>query len=237
MEENLEARVLESRQDPAAADKLIEEYMPFIRRETARSLGRVPKGEEEALSVAMLAFYEAIQRYIPGRGAFLSLASLNIRHRLMDFGRKERRHQGQISLNASWEGETLTLEEQIPEPVDTLHERENQLAARQEIEEFSRQLGTFGLTLSQVADSCPKQERTMNVCIKALHFARRHPEILEEFVKSKKLPLLRLCLGAGVERKTLERHRAYMVALLLACTNGYEIIRGHIQYLKGKEGA
>lgn len=236
MEENLEARVLESQQSPAAADKLIEDYLPFIRRETARSLGRVPQKEEDALSVAMLAFYEAVGRYTPGRGGFLSLASLTIGHRLVDFARKERRHEGQISLNACWEGDSLTLEEQLPEEEDTLKKRESQLEAQQEIEEFSRQLGTFGLTLSQVADSCPKQDRTRNTCMQALDFARRHPEILAELVKSKRLPLLRICLGAGVERKTLERHRAYMVALLLAYTNGYEIIRGHISYIKRKEG-
>lgn len=236
MEENLEARVLDSQQNPAAADKLIEDYLPFIRRETARSLGRVPQKDEDALSVAMLAFYEAMGRYTPGRGKFLSLASLTIGHRLADLYRKERRHEGQISLNASWEGDSLTLEEQLPEEEDALRKRVSQREARQEIEEFSRQLGTFGLTLSQVADSCPKQERNLEACMQALDFARQHPEILEELVKSKKLPLLRLCLGAGVERKTLERHRAYIIALLLAYTNGYEIIRGHIRYVKRKEG-
>ena len=46
----------------------------------------------------------------------------------------------------------------------------------------------------------------------------------------------RTCLlyTSGVERKTLERHRKYMVALLLIYTNGYEIIRGHLkQVMKG----
>lgn len=32
--------------------------------------------------------------------------------------------------------------------------------------------------------------------------------------------------GAKGERKTLERHRKYIIAILLAYTNGFEIIRG-----------
>jgi RNA polymerase sigma factor len=38
---------------------------------------------------------------------------------------------------------------------------------------------------------------------------------------------------SGVERKTLERHRRYLVAILLAYTNGFEIIRRHLGQLKG----
>ena len=34
--------------------------------------------------------------------------------------------------------------------------------------------------------------------------------------------------GSGVDKKTIERHRRYLVAILLAFTNGYEIIRGHL---------
>ena len=52
--------------------------------------------------------------------------------------------------------------------------------------------------------------------------------------RSGKLPIAELASGAGAERKTLERHRKYMVALLLIYTNGYEIIRGHLkQVMKG----
>ena len=61
-----------------------------------------------------------------------------------------------------------------------------------------------------------------------------HPELLEELLRTKRLPMARLAGGSGVERKTLERHRSYMIALLLIYTNGYDIIRGHLkQVLKG----
>ncbi len=69
---------------------------------------------------------------------------------------------------------------------------------------------------------------------KALEYAKGNPELLEDLLKTKRLPIGQLATGSGVERKTLERHRKYMVALLLIYTNGYEIIRGHLkQVMKG----
>ena len=92
----------------------------------------------------------------------------------------------------------------------------------------------FGVSLSDVADNCPKQQRTLDACRKALQYARENPELLDDLLKTKRLPIGQLATGSGVERKTLERHRKYMVALLLIYTNGYEIIRGHLkQVMKG----
>ena len=108
-------------------------------------------------------------------------------------------------------------------------------AARTEIEEFSHQLESFGLTLSDIADNCPRQERTMDACMKVLDYAKSHPQLLVQMIHSKKLPLAQLAAGSGTERKTLERHRKYLVAILLAYTNGFEIIRGHLQFMKRKE--
>ena len=69
---------------------------------------------------------------------------------------------------------------------------------------------------------------------KVLNYAKENPELLDELLRTKRLPIAKLSLGSGVDRKTLERHRKYMVAMLLIYTNGYEIIRGHIkQVLKG----
>ena len=101
---------------------------------------------------------------------------------------------------------------------------------------FSAQLASFGLSLGDIADSCPRQDRTLAACQKALAFAIEYPELLDQLVQTKKLPLAQLCAGAGVERKTLERHRKYMIAILLAYTNGFEIIRGHLRQLSRKGG-
>ena len=61
-EHRIVEQVNAARKDRAAADSLIREYMPFIKSETARFMGRPPvEGEDDELSIAMLAFYEAAQ--------------------------------------------------------------------------------------------------------------------------------------------------------------------------------
>ena len=220
--------------DTQAADRLIEAYMPFIRSETAKFLRRPPvEGRDDALSIAMMAFHEAVIGYAPGRGGFLRYAALLIKSRLIDEARRQRRHRDSLSLDAPTASGT-TLSDVLPSgenPGEALALRE---ATRDEILELSAQIASFGVSLSDVADNCPRQGRTLEACRRALAHARTHPDLLEELVARKRLPIARLAQGSGVERKTLERHRKYLVALLLIHTNGYEIIRGHLkQVLKG----
>ena len=231
-------QVYAAKESVQAADQLIGNYLPFIRAETAKFLKRPPEeGRDDELSIAMIAFHEAIGGYAKHRGSFLKYASMLIRSRLIDYARKERRHRQTVSLDAPAAGEeSASLGETLPEERDHPEESAHRQATRQEIEELSRQMESFGVSLSDVADNCPKQQRTLQACRKALAYARENSWLLEELVRGKKLPLAKLSDGSGVERKTLERHRKYLVALLLIYTNGYEIIRGHLaQVMEGGE--
>jgi RNA polymerase sigma-I factor len=231
-------QVYAAKESVQAADQLIGDYLPFIRAETAKFLKRPPEeGRDDELSIAMIAFHEAIGGYAKHRGSFLKYASMLIRSRLIDYARKERRHRQTVSLDAPAAGEeSASLGETLPEERDHPEESAHRQATRQEIEELSRQMESFGVSLSDVADNCPKQQRTLLACRKALAYARENSWLLEELVHGKKLPLAKLSDGSGVERKTLERHRKYLVALLLIYTNGYEIIRGHLaQVMEGGE--
>ena len=237
-EHEIVAGVLAAQESSEAADRLIRQYLPFIRSETAKFVKRIPvEGQDEELSIAMFAFYEAALAYSRGRGAFLSLAAIAIRNRLIDYVRTESRHLGQTSLDQPVGGEdSPTLLEQLDAGHDEFEARAGRTATREEIQEYSAALKEYGLELGDVADNCPKQERTLAACHRALSYVKEHPRLLEILTQSKKLPLTQLADGAGVERKTLERHRKYMVAILLAYTNGFEIIRGHLRHVAPKQG-
>lgn len=160
-----------------------------------------------------------------------------IRSRIVDYERKEVRHQGTISLYSGQDEETGTILDEIADSHNLLEESLNLKATRQEIEELGTVMQRFGVSFSDVAEHSPRQERTLEACRQAIRFAMADRTILDELLRTGKVPLSRLASGAGVERKTLERHRKYLVAMLLIQTNGYEIIRGHLhRVLTGKGG-
>lgn len=235
-EKDILRQVRAAREDMGEADAFIRTYMPFIKAETAKFLRRPPvEGQDDELSIAMIAFHEAIQSYSQVRGAFFKYAAMLIKSRLIDYHRKEKRHSKIISLETPvGEEKEKSLGETLSDGKDHSEEMTLREATREEIQELTRQMAEFGVSLTDVAENCPRQERTLNACRKALYFAKEHPEILEELLRTRRLPTARLCQESGVQRKTMERHRKYMVALLLIYTNGYEIIRGHLkQVMKG----
>ncbi len=227
-------KVYDAKSDMQIADELIKEYMPFIKSETSKFLHRVPTYDDDELSISMIAFHEAIRSYSRTRGSFLKYASVIIKNRLIDYARKEQKQSGVLSIEMLGEERKTSVENNMPDEKDEIAEYEMRDATKSEIVELVRQMEPFGVSLSDVADNCPKQQKTIKACADAIEYAKQHPELLDEFLRTKRLPIAELTKGSGAERKTLERHRKYLVALLLIYTNGYEIIRGHIkQVLKG----
>lgn len=230
-------QVIAAQQDIELADALIKQYMPFIKSETAKFIKRTPVEEDDELSISMFAFYEAIKSYKKMRGVFLNYAALVIRHRLLDYYRKEQKSRKVISLDAPRDvEEDITLIDTLRSDEDIENELGDREATKAEIELFVKDLAEFGLTLTEVAENCPKQERTVQTCYEALNYARENPEILRELVATKKLPISKLSRNSVSVKKKLERHRKYMVAILLAYTNGFEIIRGHLCQIGPKKG-
>lgn len=231
--------VYAAKQDPDRADSLVREYVPFIRTQAAKFLKRICTEQDDEYSIAMIAFYEAILHYEKERGAFLSYASLLIRNRLIDYSRKETKHKGHLSLHEeNGEEDDRTLADTISDENDEIDALETREATRREIEELSAVMQRFGISFSDVADNCPKQARTLQSCAAAIRFAKENKDVLDELLRTQKLPMNRLVSGTGVERKTMERHRKYLLAMLLIQTNGFEIIRGHLhRVLNRRDGA
>lgn len=228
--------VYDSKEDMEKADDLIFQYLPFIKSETAKFLNRAPEeGRDDELSIAMLAFHEAIRGYDKEKGAFLSYAAMLIRSRLIDYWRSNKKHEDVISIDTPVHDDNDdTLKDTLTDGSDHSEEYVAREATKAEIEELSQQMAEFGVSLTDVAENSPKQERTLKACQDAVEVVKQDSSLMDDFLRTKKLPLKAMTEGSGSSRKTLERHRNYLVAMLIIYSNGYEIIRGHIsQVMKG----
>lgn len=222
-------RVYAAKSDSVAADLLISDYLPFIKAQVAKIMKRpVDIQQDDEYSIAMIAFHEAINGYSKSRGAFLSYAALLMRNRIIDFWRKNNRHNQVISINAPTSDRDQTIEDSITDDANHAENLVIREATKEEIIELSTQIKSFGISLTDIADNSPKQERTLAACRKVVASAKDNKEIMEEFFRTKRLPLKQLTEQSKVSRKTIERHRKYIIGLLVIYTNGYEIIRGHL---------
>ena len=217
--------VYEAKSDSAKADELISAYLPFIRSEASKHMAQSCTEQDDEYSIAMLAFYEAIMGYDKSRGAFLNYASMLIKSRILDYNRKEARHKGLISIYTNDNEGEQSIADTIADTIDYFDKTITRESLSKEIEEFSAVLNEYGINFSDVADNCPKQTRSVDRCKKAICFAIKHSEILEELKRTKRIPMGEIVKGSGADRKTLERHRKYLLAMLLIETNGYDAIR------------
>lgn len=235
-EHEIVREVYAAKESNDAADTLIRRCIPFIRAEASKFMGRICTESDDEYSIAMIAFHEAILGYSRERGAFLKYAALLIRSRLTDEYRREKRHQGVLSLDEPDREDGRTLLEQVADGRDIYEETHGLEATRQEIAELTGVLQQFGVSFADIADHSPRQDRTKEVCLGAIRYAMENRQLLEQMLKTKKLPLTELVEGSGSDRKTLERHRKYVLAMLVIQTNGYEIIRGHLHHVWKKGG-
>ena len=149
-------QVYAAKDDVLVADQLIGTYMPFIKAETAKFLKRPPmEGHDDELSIAMIAFHEAIGGYSRTRGAFLKYAAMLIRSRLIDYSRREQRHSRVISLDAPVGEDDTTLGETLADERDPHEETAARDATRAEIEELTRQMQEFGVSSAMWRTTAP----------------------------------------------------------------------------------
>ena len=227
--------IIKAKSSLLEADKLIRKYLPFIKSETSKIVKRhISEGDDE-LSIAMIGFHEAIKSYEVRKGKFISYASTLIRNRLIDFYRVESKHINQLSLEEEMEDEGIALENKLSIKDKNFGRVDINIDLKKEIVEFTELLSKFDLNLSDIAENTPKQNRTKEACQQVIKSMVANEEYMEELTRTSKLPITKLAKETNVSKKTIERHRKYIVAISLIYTNGFVHLRDHISQVINKK--
>jgi len=230
---SLNERVLNIKQDPEEVNRLIEEYKPFIASTVEKHLNRfVEYGIDDELSIALMAFHEAIEKYDIEKGNFLSFAKMTIKHRLIDHYRKEQRIRGQVLYierereEEDEEAANLYSDQSIKEYTEA---QKSQLR-RLELEEIKKELAQWGISFADIAKSSPKQEGTRRTYLAAIDFIMKSPELIDIIKNKKYLPVEKIAAGLKIPRKRIERGRNYIIAAVLILSGDYQYINEYIKW-------
>jgi len=205
--------------DHNAREKLIFQYKPFIYKTSCSICQRGLSWEnDDELSIALIAFNEAVSSYNPDKGAnFLTFARRVISQRLVDYFRHEKRHQ-HISLSSSVNEEG---EENEISPIESSQAWEDHKAKVEKEElaqmmlDFEERLNEFGTSLDELADICPKHRDTREKLANVAEILCSDQALLNSLRKTKRVPAKKLARAAKVSKRVLENGRKYILAMAI----------------------
>ncbi|MFC0472172.1 RNA polymerase sigma-I factor [Halalkalibacter kiskunsagensis] len=202
--------------DELARERLILHYKPYMINVAGHVTKKFISWSDEEASIALLAFNRAIDTFDEAGGRrFLSYAYLLINRDLVDFYRKEKR-ENHLSLDRSLDEEESLSNKQENEK--SLKEYEQQVQSAElveEILELDQTLRQYKIKFEELEDYSPKHEDTRLALFEMAATFSKDAECVELLQRKKKLPIKLISKKLGYKKKTLERHRKYLITLIL----------------------
>lgn len=224
--------------DALASEELLAAYAPFAMSVASRVVGRfVRLGHDDEANIALLALDEATRAFAPDKGNFLGFASQVIRRRLIDNLRHEGRRAREIPAGVRFStGEDDEGDGEEPQ-LGGLHAAisalanqayEDGAARREELTEYARQLAQYGIELEALADSAPKHVDARENAKQVARLIAADARLSAFLRERKQLPLRELEARSDMGRKSLERHRKYIIAITLILIGDFDQLHEYV---------
>ena len=223
----LSDRIELAKADNQHLEALMADYLPFIKAEIAKVSANGLEYDDK-LSLGMLVFMNCVRQYHPSRGGFISYTSVCIRNRLLDETRKLKRTRDNTVLFAPGEGEEPSAFHEDKASLVQYSLDQEQAALQAEIAALSDALSAHGLSFLELARIGPKQKRSRRLCAQVAKALWTDKDLYKGFSSSKLLPQAALAGQLNISPKTIEKHRRYIVALVLIFSGDYPSIGTYI---------
>lgn len=189
-------------------NELIEKHMPFIIKSISDVTGRYVSCEnDEELSVGMMGFHEAIERYDNEKGHFLSFAKLVISSRIKNYLKGENKHQ-----HSSFED---MVEKGLEIKDEYLEEKEDNGLLTEEIEKLKSEIKLFGFTLEDLVEEAPKQQATRINAINLSEKISKEEEFTSFMYQKRRLPIKKIVDKFGVTEKVVKRSKKFIISVVI----------------------
>lgn len=206
--------------DECSRQEIIQGSKAFVETVTSKICKRMISWTDDEMSISLIAFNEAIDRYDKSQNDnFYPYARIIIQSRLIDYFRKEGRQQAAVSLNAGAydaDGEEYGLNSaEIKQSLEHYQEQQQIQVRLEEIQIYSARLEEFGIYFEELEEASPERTDARKNLIQIAYEFVKHPRLVEVLLKTKQLPLKQILDFVKVSRKTVERGRKYLIALII----------------------
>jgi len=222
---NIDVLVLENRSD------FIEANKGFIYSTTSKLCKKTLKWEnDEELSIALMAFNTACDKYDKTKGNFYGFGKIIIKNALIDFFRKNKTTPYLIYSNND---ETVDY----IDGKNSINNYEIQIENEFRVEEitlFSAELLKYKINFNTLIELSPSHKDTRDNLLNVAFLCAKEESILNLLNTKRRLPAKEIIILTGSNRKLIEKWRIYIISLILILTNPeYVYLKS---YLNIKEG-
>lgn len=222
MDEILTRRLELAKGDNQELNRLIAEYLPFIKSETAKT-PVFGLEFDDRLSIALLVFMNCARNYEHSRGAFLPFAATCIRNRLIDEGKKHQRQQKNI-IHLHPEEKPIETDRSVA----VYHAEQEREMLAEEIDRLGEQLRAFGIAFGDLSEIGPKQKRSRGLCVQLARETVADRQLKAMLLEKKRLSVSQLAARFKISQKTVEKHRKYIVTIAVILSGDYPGIQAFL---------
>lgn len=212
-----------------AREKLISDHIIFIKKIVSKNVtGYEDINSRDEYSVGLMAFNEAIDGYKPGLRSFQSFAADVIKKRLIDYYRSR---NGRPSRNIYLlDDDRHTEGEEWSNPTEQVH-------IKLEMESFVQKLSVYNISLGDLVRETPRHADSRLLCVRIARAIAGDPDLCHHFKKYRTIPLKMLLQRIRINKKTVERHRRYIISICLVLLSDLDTLKEYVENLsRGGEG-
>ncbi|MFZ5986641.1 MAG: sigma-70 family RNA polymerase sigma factor [Bacillota bacterium] len=216
--------------DKQLKEKFIEDYIPFILNiiSSFYSSKTIDLKNCDEYSIGLMAFDEAIEKFDSSKSRrFLKFAEMVIRRRMIDYFR----NTASISKNEiPFSYFTSKNENELEDKLNMfdIHWESSRYEIIHELNDFSKQLETFGLDIRNLPDYMPKHKDSRQLCISIAKKIVENKKIYDKLKTKKYFYMKELTKVIDVHPKTVERNRKFIICLCILYENDYGNFKAYL---------
>ncbi len=216
--------------DSNERERLIKDYKPFIINIVSKEIGKfVSDGDCDELSIGLMAFNEALDKFdMDVSNSFFTFAEKVIKSRLIDFYRKEKKNLNTIPisyLNEFYE------DEEIEEKLFVDHSHANKQDVWEEIEDFTKSLKLFEITIEDLIENSPKHVDARRNAAKIAFQIANDEMLMKKIMDSKKMPTTEIEKIYCISRKVLHKNKKFIIAVCIILMSNNDIMKSYVNNL------